>query len=113
MTKIVVDSTAYLEKEFIERFDIKVVPIRIFYKGRDFKEGEDISIEEFYNFLKNADEFPKTSQPSVDDFISVYKPIIEKGDSVISIHISEKVSGTINSARPCNRNAQNKCDKNN
>jgi len=99
MTKVVVDSTVYLEKEFIEKFDIKVVPIRIFYKGRDFKEGEDISIEEFYNFLKNADEFPKTSQPSVDDFISVYKPIIEKGDSVISIHISEKVSGTINSAR--------------
>ncbi|MGB9770227.1 MULTISPECIES: DegV family protein [Caldisericum] len=99
MIKIVVDSTAYLGKEFVELNDIKVVPIRIFYKGRDFKEGEEISIEEFYQFLKNADEFPKTSQPSPDDFISVFKPILEKGDSAISILISEKVSGTINSAR--------------
>ncbi|BAL80641.1 DegV family protein [Caldisericum exile] len=99
MIKIVVDSTAYLSNEFVKSNDIKVVPIRIFYKERDFKEGEDISIEEFYQFLKNADEFPKTSQPSPDDFINVFKSVIENGDTAISILISEKVSGTINSAR--------------
>lgn len=99
MTKIVVDSTAYLDTDFLKKHDVRVAPIRILYKGRDFKEGEEISIEEFYDFLKTTEDLPKTSQPSVSDFINIYKPIIEEGHSVLSIHISEKVSGTINSAR--------------
>jgi len=99
MIKIVVDSTAYLEKDFINLNDIRVVPVKIFINGRDYKETEGLSVEEFYKYLLNVSDFPKTSQPSVSDFIEAYRGEIEKGNSVVSIHISEKVSGTINSAR--------------
>jgi DegV family protein with EDD domain len=99
MTKIIVDSTGYLEQNFIKDNNIGVVPVKIFINGRDFKETENISVKEFYDYLSKASEFPKTSQPSVQDFIDVYKPEVEKGNSIISIHISEKVSGTINTAR--------------
>jgi DegV family protein with EDD domain len=99
MVKIVVDSTGYLESKFVRENNIHIVPIKIFIDGKDFKETEDISVSNFYEYLSKTAEFPKTSQPSVQDFIEVYKPEIEKGNSIISIHISEKVSGTINAAR--------------
>jgi DegV family protein with EDD domain len=99
MVKIVVDSTGYLEPNYITENNIGVVPIKILIDGIDYKETEDISVSEFYKHLSETPELPKTSQPSVQDFIDIYKPEILKGNSIISIHISEKVSGTINTAR--------------
>ncbi|MGC8721368.1 MAG: DegV family protein [Caldisericaceae bacterium] len=99
MIKIVVDSTGYLSKNFVSENNIGVVPVSVFVDGKDFKETEDISVKEFYDCLVKSKEFPKTSQPSVQDFLNVYEPEIKKGNPIISIHISEKVSGTINTAR--------------
>ena len=97
--KIVVDSTGYLDKSFLEENNIGVVPVKIFIDGKDYKENEDISVNELYNYLATSKEFPKTSQPSIQDFFDVYKPEVEKGKKILSIHISEKVSGTINAAK--------------
>lgn len=99
MIKIVVDSTGYLDKSFLRENNIGVVPIKIFIDGKDYKENEDISVNELYDYLENSNELPKTSQPSIQDFIEIYKPEVERGNNIISIHISEKVSGTINAAK--------------
>lgn len=99
MIKVVVDSTGYLDKSFLKENNIGVVPIKIFIDGKDYKENEDISVNELYDYLESSNELPKTSQPSIQDFIQIYKPEIEKGNNIISIHISEKVSGTINAAK--------------
>jgi len=99
MIKIVVDSTGYIDEGFIKENNIEIVPLRISIGGKEYKEIFELSASEFYKLLAETTVLPKTSQPSVQDFINVYKPIIESGDSIISIHISEKVSGTINSAR--------------
>ena len=99
MIKIVVDSTGYIDEGFIKENNIEIVPLRISIGGKEYKEIFELSVSEFYKLLAETTVLPKTSQPSVQDFINVYKPIIESGDSIISIHISEKVSGTINSAR--------------
>ncbi|BAL80550.1 DegV family protein [Caldisericum exile] len=98
MIKIVVDSTGYIPKDIIEKYDIKVVPLKIRFGSEEFKET-NISIDEFYRRLTTTNELPKTSQPSPQDFIEVYKPLIEEGHEIISIHLSQKISGTINSAR--------------
>lgn len=98
MIKIVVDSTGYIEKETLEKLDIKVVPLTIRIGGKEYKENE-LPISEFYRMLLESKELPKTSQPSIQDFIQVYKPLLEEGHEILSIHLSEKVSGTINSAR--------------
>lgn len=98
MIKIVVDSTGYLPKEVVDKYDIKVVPLKIRFGNEEFKET-DISVEEFYRRLTSSKELPKTSQPSPQDFIEVYKPLLEEGNEILSIHLSQKVSGTINSAR--------------
>ena len=99
MIKIVVDSTGYIEESFAKETGIEVIPLKILIGGKEYKEGVELSTNDFYKLMKKSDTLPKTSQPSLQDFLSVYKPIIENGDSIISIHISEIVSGTINTAR--------------
>jgi DegV family protein with EDD domain len=100
MPKVVVvtDSTAYLPKNILQELNIQVVPLHVIWGDKIYKDGVDLKAEEFYPMLKAAKELPTTSQPSPQEFIDVYKPILDKGDKIISIHISSGISGTLNSA---------------
>jgi DegV family protein with EDD domain len=98
MIKIVTDSTAYLEENFIKENGIKVVPLKVSFGEKHFIEGADITTNEFYELLAKSETLPKTSQPSVQDFIDTYKPILEKDNHIISVHISGELSGTVNAA---------------
>jgi DegV family protein with EDD domain len=95
--KIVTDSTCYLPKEVIEKYDIIVVPLSVRFGEDMFKEHLTINDEEFYERLKSG-ELADTTQPSADEFLSVYRPLIENGYSIISMHLSAGISGTLNSA---------------
>jgi len=96
---IVTDSTAYLNIEYVERYDIKVVPLKVVLNDISYREGVDISNEDFYSLLKKPGAFPTTSQPSVGDFLDAYKEMSQRYDGLISIHISEGISGTCDAAR--------------
>jgi DegV family protein with EDD domain len=96
--KIVTDSSAYPEPEVIAKHDIRVVPLRVAFGSEIFAEGVDITNEEFYQRLAQGGQLPTTSQPSVTDFIKVYRELAEQGHHILSIHISSKLSGTCASA---------------
>jgi DegV family protein with EDD domain len=96
--KIVTDSSAYPEPEVIAKYDIRVVPLRVAFGSEVFSEGVDITNEEFYQRLTKGGKLPTTSQPSVADFIRVYRELAEQGHPILSIHISSKLSGTCASA---------------
>jgi DegV family protein with EDD domain len=96
---IVTDSTAYLNREYVERYDIKVVPLKVILNDISYREGVDISNEDFYSLLRKPGAFPTTSQPSVGDFLDAYKEMSQRYDGLISIHISEGISGTCDAAR--------------
>jgi len=93
---IVVDSTMDLSDEL--RNSVFVVPLKVELAGEIFKDGER-NIEGILQTMKEKNIFAKTSQPSPIDFEIVYKQALENHDFVVSIHISEKLSGTIGSAR--------------
>jgi len=95
--KIVTDSTCYLPQDVIEKYGIMVAPLTVRFGETTFKEHVDIDDEELYKRLRKG-ELPDTTQPSPEDFSSIYKPLIDKGYSIISIHISSGISGTVNSA---------------
>ncbi len=97
MIKIVTDSTAYPTKEEIEQYDLTIVPLYVSSSKGIYKERVDISDEEFYQRLANNEEFGR-SQPSTNDFVEAYKPLLEQGHEIVSIHISSELSGTVNSA---------------
>ena len=96
--RIVTDSSSYPEPEVIAKHDIRVVPLRVAFGSEVFSEGVDITNEEFYQRLAKGGKLPTTSQPSVADFIKVYRELAEQGHPILSLHISSKLSGTCASA---------------
>jgi DegV family protein with EDD domain len=98
MIKIVTDSTAYLPKSTIQQYDLRVVPLYVHFADEGFREGVELSDEEFYKRLKQAPELPTTSQPSAGEFLRVFKALADDGHEIITITISSKLSGTWNSA---------------
>ena len=96
---IVTDSTADLPPAMVAARSIKVVPLTLHFDGRSLLDGVDITASEFYRKLPNATTHPTTSQPSPGQFAETYTSLLAGHDSVVSIHISEKLSGTYESAR--------------
>lgn len=98
--RIVTDSSSDLPRPVAEALDIVVVPLNIHFGNESFREGVDMSHDEFYERLvREAPNLPKTSAPSTGQFMEAYQPIIDEGDDIISIHLSSAVSATYNSAR--------------
>ena len=95
---IVTDSTADLPPQLLKQKAIRVVPLTLNFEGRSLLDGVDIRPSEFYRKLPNATTHPTTSQPSPGQFAEVYEELLADHAAVVSIHISEKLSGTYASA---------------
>jgi DegV family protein with EDD domain len=95
---IVTDSTAYLDKEYVDKNDIKVVPLKVIMEDVSYREGIDISNDDFYRRMREEDIFPTTSQPSAGEFLEAYKEMAGRYERLLSIHISAGISGTFESA---------------
>jgi len=98
MIKIVTDSTAYLSQSVVEQNDLRVVPLCVHFGDRTFREGVDLSNDEFYRRLKEAPVLPTTSQPSAGEFHQVFSELVEQGHEIVTLTISSRLSGTWNSA---------------
>lgn len=100
MTKVAVvtDSTANLPDEVLAQYSIEIVPLQVIFGEESLRDGVDISPTEFYTRLRQTKVNPSTSQPSPADFQAVYQRLLDEGYEVISIHISGKLSGTMDSA---------------
>lgn len=95
---IVTDSTAYLPPELVKGHRIEVVPLHLIWGEKTYLDGVDITPNEFYERLATAKELPTTSQPSPAAFKEVYERLQGEGYDILSIHISSKLSGTMDSA---------------
>ncbi|NLK01183.1 MAG: DegV family protein, partial [Clostridia bacterium] len=96
---IVTDSTADLPPEIIEKYNISIVPLKVLFGNKEYKDGIDIGPDEFYEKLEKSNTLPTTSQPSPGDFIKVYRSLLEQYTEIISIHLSSNLSSTVNVAR--------------
>jgi len=96
---IVTDSTAYLDPDYAREHDVKVVPLKVIMDDVTYREGVDISNDEFYRRLQQPGVFPTTSQPAAGEFLEAYREMAQRYDALVSIHISAGISGTCESAR--------------
>ncbi|MBS4209839.1 DegV family protein [Bacillus sp. FJAT-50079] len=96
---IVTDSTCDLTEEEIAQLDIHVVPLSIIIDGKTYIDRVDISPEAFIEKMEQADELPKSSQPAVGEFLKLFDELGRDGSEVLSIHMSGKLSGTVDAAR--------------
>lgn len=97
-TLLITDSTAYLPDFLVKQYGIKIVPLNVHLPQQDYKEGTDLSNQEYYQYLKNNRVFPTTSQPSTGEFLQLFEQL-GPDDEALLILISAKLSGTVQSAQ--------------
>ncbi len=96
---VVTDSTADLPTELTQARGITVVPLTVHMDGESYLDGVEITSAEFYQRMAASNQMPTTSQPSPGQFSEVYQRLLKSHDEVVSIHISEKLSGTVAAAQ--------------
>ena len=93
---VVTDSTAFLSEDALKNPNLFVIPIPVILDGKLYNEGIDIEADQYYDLLKNSQEFPTTSQPALGEALMLYEEIGKKGyDTIISIHLSSGISGFV------------------
>jgi fatty acid kinase fatty acid binding subunit len=95
---IVTDTTQYLPSEIIRRHGLHLVSLYVNWDGRTDRESDLGDYDGFYDHLRTAAQLPSTSQPSVGDFLAVWRPLLDAGDDLLSIHLSGGISGTVGAA---------------
>lgn len=100
MSKVatVTDSTAYIPVEASNGYNIQSVPLQIIWGSETLKDGIDITPNQFFDRLSNSKTVPTTSQPSPAAFKEIYEKLAAAGYDIFSVHISSKLSGTMDSA---------------
>ena len=82
--RVVTDSTSDLSPELISKHGIEVVPLNIHFADDVYKDGKEITADQFFDKLINGPIHPTTSQPSIGEFVDVYRKIADKGDQTVS-----------------------------
>lgn len=95
---IVTDSTAYIPASALKGLDITVIPVWLLWDGERYRDNVDIDSPTFYNRLKTSKTLPTSSQPTPGEFVTLFEQLSETHDHIIAILVSEKLSGTFNSA---------------
>jgi DegV family protein with EDD domain len=96
---ILTDSSANLSPEWIERYNIRVIPQKIHWGSETFLDGVDITPNEFYTRLSHSRSLPTTSQPSIQDFLQAFESLTDQADGIVALLISSGISGTVASAQ--------------
>lgn len=100
---IVTDAACDLPPAIMEQYGIRVATLKILFGNESYRSGVDMSHAQFYQRLAQGDVHPSTSQPTVPDFIDIYREVAQAGRPILSIHLSEGLSGTVNVARQAAR----------
>jgi DegV family protein with EDD domain len=107
--QVITDSTADLPEGIIKELGIRVVPIYLRFGEKTYRDGVDITKDEFYSRLASSPVHPASSQPNPEDFTAIYREYCGNTAGVVSIHISSRISGTFNSASIARKTLRSEC----
>ncbi|MDO8473073.1 MAG: DegV family protein [Dehalococcoidia bacterium] len=96
--KIVTDSTCDLPQDLVQKFAITVVPLFVRFGAQTYRDGVDLSADEFYRKLTGGGVLPTTAAPPPGAFAEIYQKYLAEGHQVLSLHVSSKLSATYSAA---------------
>ena len=96
---LVTDSTCDLSQELIENYQVNMLPININFGDNHYLDKITIQPEQFYKLLDENTDYPKSSQVNEKAFVNVFSHLASHYDSVIAVHLSDKLSGTFFSSQ--------------
>ncbi len=106
--KIVTDSSATMKPSLRDEYDIHIIPLSVMIDGTVYTDDENLTGENFMEMMAKAKKLPKTSQPPIGEFVNLYDELGKDGSEILSIHMSEKLSGTVGAARQASNITQSK-----
>jgi DegV family protein with EDD domain len=98
MLRIVTDGAADILPAWEKEYAIDTIPVNILFGEKSYLQGVELDNEGFYKLVDESKRVPKTAQPSPHQFVEFYRKVAQKGDTILSIHITAKLSGTYASA---------------
>lgn len=98
MLRIVTDGAADMPDGWGKTYDINVIPINIHFGDKTYLQFRDLTNDGFYKMVDETRKIPKTSQPSPHQFMEFYQKIAQPGDTILSAHVTSRLSGTFDSA---------------
>ncbi|MHB8105627.1 MAG: DegV family protein, partial [Dehalococcoidales bacterium] len=107
--QVITDSTSDLPEGMANELGIRVVPIYLRFGEKTYRDGVDITKDEFYSMLASSSFHPASSQPNPEDFTGVFSEYCDNKSGIVSIHISSKISGTYNSANIAKKTLKSQC----
>ena len=107
--KIVTDSLSDITGDLIVELGIDVVPVYVRFGEEVYKDRVEMTTEQFYYRLVHGEVFPTTTQPTPNDFAEVYRKLAEETDEILVITLSQKLSGTYQSAIQAKDMVDKKC----
>ncbi|HLQ60529.1 MAG TPA: DegV family protein [Candidatus Acidoferrales bacterium] len=96
---VVTDSTADLPSDWARQHGIRVVPLKVMFGNETFRDGVDLTSDQFFERLRAADRLPTTSAPAPGEFAEAYRELARDHEGCVSIHLGTFLSGTVASAR--------------
>jgi EDD domain protein, DegV family len=108
---LVTDSTCDLSQDILDNYQINMLPLNVNFGENNYLDKITIQPEQFYTLLKENKDYPKSSQVNEKSFINLYSHLASHYDSIIAIHLSEKLSGTFNSSKKAAREISKEFNK--
>ena len=109
MVKIVTDSVSDIPTDVAEELGITIVPLHVRFGTESYRDGVELSTEEFYRKLTTSRTFPTTATPSPGEFAEVYDKLAEETDEIISIHVTSKLTAVYKTALQGKEQMKKKC----
>lgn len=106
-TAVVTDSTAYLTLEERKAYNIHMIPLGVNIEGTVYDEEVTITATEFYDRVRGAKEFPKTTMPPIGKFVELFEKLATDYDEIVTIHLSSGISGTFEGAVQAGKMVEN------
>jgi len=103
---VITDSTCCLPSELVKKYDIRLVPIFVVYKGNSYRDGVDISPGEVYKIMRRRKDLPTTSIPSAGDFLEAYRQLSQEAESILCITLTGLQSKAFEAAALAKEKAQ-------
>ena len=99
MVKIIADSTCDLSRDLIEKYDISILPLHIHLGDEEYEDGVNIFPDDIYKWSDANNTTPKTSAPSIDEVMDLFRPFLAEGKEIVCFTISAEMSAAFNVAR--------------
>ena len=108
MLRIVLDGAADLPQNWEHEYDLHILPLRVQFGDETYTQGDHFTNRDFYRLVREKKIIPKTSLPSIGQVAEFYRGIAQPGDTILSIHVTAKLSGTFATVKSAARELEDK-----